>query len=139
MQANIEPGNAASGVRSVGRFAAISAAIPLIATLALSAPDRASAAECGGASHPAGVHTGVGGSAHAATAHPASGGGGGGGAGSLGCAGGSSASALGHLATTTSGRVVENVAHPGTHTRTATTRTANTNLHSRVARPQHRV
>jgi hypothetical protein len=137
MQARIERAKTASGAPSVGRFA-ILAGVPLIVTLALSAPDRAFAGACGGASHPAGVHTGVGGSAHAATAHPASGGGGGGGGGSLGCAGGSSASALGHLATTTSGRVVENVAHPATHTKTATTRTANTNLHSRVARPQHR-
>jgi hypothetical protein len=128
MQARIERGKAASGVRSVGRLA-ILAGVPLIATLALSVTEPAFAAACGGASHPAGVHTGAGGSAHAATAHPASGGGGGGGGGSLGCAGGSSAPALRGLPTAASGRVIETVphgAHTTTLTRTATTKTATT-------------
>ena len=48
MQANLERGKAASGVRSAGRFVAISASGPLIVTLALLAPDRAHAAACGG-------------------------------------------------------------------------------------------
>jgi hypothetical protein len=126
MQARIERAKTASVAHSVGRFA-ILAGVPLIATLALSVTDPAFAA-CG-ASHPAGVHTGAGGSAHAATAHPASGGGGGGGGGSLKCAGGSSAAALRGLPTAASGRVVETVAH-GAHTttltRTAPTKTAPT-------------
>jgi hypothetical protein len=136
MQANLERGKAASGVRSVGRFA-ILAGTPLIGVLALCAPDRALAA-CGGASHPAHAAAISGGSVHAATGIPATSGGGGGG-GSLGCANGSSASALHGLATTTSGRVIENGGgHTATHTRTSTTRTANTSTHSHVVRPQHR-
>ena len=66
MQANLKRGKAASGVRSVGRFA-ILAGVPLIAALALSTSDPALAA-CG-ASRPAGVHAAAsgGGSVHAAT------------------------------------------------------------------------
>ena len=130
MQANLESGKAASGARSVSRLA-ILAGVPLIATLALCAPDRALAA-CG-ATHLGGIHTGVGGAAHAATARPPSGGGGGGG-GSLGCPSGSSASALHGLPMAASGRVVEpgmhSAVHTATHTRTATTRTANTGAHA---------
>jgi hypothetical protein len=137
MQARIERAKTVSGVRSVGRFA-ILAGVPLIATLALSAPDRAFAGACGGASHPAHAASTSGGSVHTATGIPPTSGGGVGGGGSGGCANGSSAAPLHGLATAGSGRVIENVAHPGTHTKTATTRTANTNLHSRVARPQHR-
>jgi hypothetical protein len=56
MQSNLERGKAASDARSAGRFVAILARVPFIATLALCAPDRALAA-CG-VSHPAGVHAG---------------------------------------------------------------------------------
>ncbi|MGH6798362.1 MAG: hypothetical protein ACREDI_08270, partial [Roseiarcus sp.] len=77
MQSNLECGKAASGVRSVGRFVAILAGVPLVAALALCAPDRALAA-CG-ASHPAGVHATGGGGVHVATARPTTSGGGGGG------------------------------------------------------------
>src|SRR5277367_5800117 len=112
MQADLKRGKAASGVRSVGRSVVILAGVPLIATLALCAPDRALAA-CG-ASSPAGVHAAGGGSSsgvHTATSQPASSGGGsGGGGGTLGCANGASAPLRG-LSTAASGRVVENGVH----------------------------
>jgi hypothetical protein len=139
MQANLERGKAASGVRSVGRFA-ILAAVPLIATFALCAPDRAFAA-CG-ASYPAGAHAAAsgGGGVHAATSIAAPSGGGGGGGGSLGCPNGSSASALHGLPTATSGRVVEagarSGAHMALHPRNAATRGTNTTAHA--VRPAHR-
>jgi hypothetical protein len=143
MQADLKRGKAASGVRSVGRSVVILAGVPLIATLVLSAPDRALAA-CG-ASSPAGVHAAGGGSSsgvHTATSHPASSGGGsGGGGGTLGCANGASAPMRG-LSTAASGRVVENGVHAtgrtATHTRTAATRTANTGAHLRTVGPAHR-
>jgi hypothetical protein len=130
MQANHDHGKAAFGLCGAGRFV-----VPLLATLALSAPGPALAA-CG-ATRPAGVHAASsgGGSVHAATSTASSGGGGGGGVGSLGCANGSSAPALRGLATTASGRVVEGGAHRAArtaiHARTASTRTANTSAHPR--------
>jgi hypothetical protein len=140
MQANLERSGTASGARSVGRFVAMLAGVPLVATLALSTPDRALAA-CG-ATHPAGVHSAGtgGGSVHTATSIPPTSGGGGGGSGTLGCANGSSASALHGLPIATSGRVVEGGAHGthiATHARTAATRTANTGAHLRGVKPPH--
>jgi len=141
MQANLDRGKAALCLRKTGRFIAILASVPLLATLALSATDPALAGPCG-TSRPAGVHAAgsSGGSVHTATSRPSSGGGGGGGVGNLGCAGGSSASAAVHgLATTTSGRVVERGARPAArtavHARTA--RTANTGAHPRGVRRPH--
>jgi hypothetical protein len=131
MQAKLKRGEAAFHSRSAGLSIVIFAGVPLIAALTLVAPDRALAA-CGGSSHPAGVHSAGSGSGgvHVATGIAApSGGGGGGGSGSLGCAGGSSASALRGLPTASSGRVVETGAHAArteNHARTATTRTATT-------------
>jgi hypothetical protein len=126
MQADFKRGKAAFRMRGVG----LSLAVFASATLSLAAPDRALAA-CGGSSHPAGVHTGVASGVHAATSTTATAGGTGGGVGSLGCAGGSSASALRCLPTAASGRVVETGAHAArneTHARTATT-TANAGVH----------
>jgi hypothetical protein len=142
MQANLDRRKAASGARSARLFVAILAGVPLLAALALSSPDRALAA-CG-ASRPAGVHaSSSGGGVHAATGTPSSGGAAGGGSGSLGCANGSSASALHGLATTASGRVVERGAHPGVrtavHARTAATRSTNPSGHLHAVRPSHRV
>ena len=147
MQANLNRGKAASGVRSVSRSVGILAGVPVIATLALCTPNAALAA-CG-ASHPAGVHAaGGGGGVHVATSMPAtSGGGGGGGVGTLGCANGASVAALRGLPTTASGRVVEPGAHAAAHmatvtrnatTRTATTRTANASAHFSAVRPTQR-
>jgi len=135
MQANVERGKTASGVRSVGRFAIV-AGIPLIAALALSASDPALAA-CG-ASRPAGVHAAAsgGGSVHAATSIAAPSGGGGGG-GSLGCANGSSASGLRGLPVSASGRVVERGARSAAHTGAHTTRATNTTAHLHGSRPAH--
>jgi hypothetical protein len=129
MQADLKRGKAAFRIRNIG----LSVAILASATLSLSAPDRALAA-CGGSSHPAGVHaaTAGGGGVHAATGIAAPSGSGGGGSGTLGCAGGSSASALPGLPTATSGRVTGTGAHAArneTHARTATTRTANAGVH----------
>jgi hypothetical protein len=143
MQANLDRGKAALDLRSAGRFVAILAGVPLLATLALSAPDRALAA-CG-ASRPAGTHASAssGGSVHTATSRPPTSGGGGGGGGSLGCANGSSAAAMRGLPVASSGRVVEGGARPArtaTHARTAATRTANTSAHPHprgVGRPPH--
>jgi hypothetical protein len=122
MQANLERGKAASGARSVSRLA-ILAGVPLIATLALCAPDRALAA-CG-ATHLGGIHTGVGGAAHAATARPPSGGGGGGG----GCSSGSSASVLHGLPMAASGRVLEGEANTAAHTTLKRTASSASALH----------
>jgi hypothetical protein len=141
MQANLKRGKAASGVRANGRFVGILAGVPLIATLALSAPEPALAA-CG-ASHPAGVHaaTGGGGGVHVATSRPATSGGGGGAGGTLGCANGASAVALRGLAVATSGRVVQGSVHPAartaTHTRTATTKTTNPGARLHAVKPAH--
>ena len=153
MQAKLERGKAASGGRSVVRSGAILAAsVSLFGALALSAPERALAAACGGASHPAHAAGSSGGSVHTATSRPASGGGGGGG--SAGCAGGASAPLRG-LPTAASGRVLEGgvrAAHIEPHARTApsktaTTRTAptkpaipttaSTGAHLRGVRPPH--
>jgi hypothetical protein len=145
MQAKLKRREAAFHSRSVGLSIAIFAGVPLIAALTLGAPDRALAA-CGASSHPAGVHTGVGGGVHVATSTVATSGGSGG-SGTLGCAGGSSASGLrGGLPTAASGRVVEPGAHAArteTHartatTRTATTRTTNASAHLRTVGPGHR-
>jgi hypothetical protein len=127
MQADLTGGKAAFRIRSVGFSVAILAG----ATLSLSAPERALAA-CG-TSRPAGVHAAGSGTAgiHVATSTAATSSGGGG-SGSLGCAGGSSASALHGLPTTSSGRVVETGAHAGrteTHVRTAATKTTNASVH----------
>ena len=136
MQANLERGKAASGVRSVGRFA-ILAGVPLIAAWALSTSDPALAA-CG-ASRPAGVHAAAsgGGSVHAATSIAAPSGGGGGGGGSLGCANGSSASGLRGLPVSASGRVVERGARSAAHTGAHTTRATNATAHLHGSRPAH--
>jgi hypothetical protein len=140
MQANLKRGKAASGARSAGRFVAILAGVPLIATLTFSAPSPALAAECG-ASHPAHAASTSGGSVHTTTSIPAASGGGGG-SGNLGCANGSSsASPLRGLPTTASGKVVENSVHApartAVHTRTATTKTANTGAHLRGVKAPH--
>jgi hypothetical protein len=137
MQADLKRGKAAFRTRNIG----LSVAILASATLLLSAPDRALAA-CGGSSHPAGVHAAAAGSGgvHVATGIAAPSGSGGGG-GTLGCAGGSSASALRGLPTATSGRVMETGAHAArneTHARTATTRTANAGVHMHAFGHGHR-
>jgi len=143
MQAKLKRGEAAFQTRSVGLSIAIFAGVPLIAALTLGAPDRALAA-CGASSHPAGIHAagGGGGGVHVATGIAAPSGGGGGGGGSLGCAGGSSASALRGLPTASSGRVVETGAHAArteSHARTATTSTANAAAHMHGVGHAHRI
>jgi hypothetical protein len=149
MQAKLKRGEAAfhshsaGHSRSVGLSIAIFAGVPLIAALTLGAPDRALAA-CGGSSHPDGVHAAGsgGGGVHVATGIAAPSRGGGGGGGSLGCAGGSSASALRGLQTAASGRVVQPGAHAArteNHVRTATTRTANAATHTRGVGHAHRI
>jgi hypothetical protein len=143
MQANLESGKAASGALSVGRFVGILAGVPLVAILALCSPDRAIAAACGGASHPAHSASTGGGGVVAATARPptSGGGGGGGGGGSLGCANGSSAAAPHGLPVASSGRVLDggsvHAAHTATHARTAATSAAHTGAHLRGVRPPH--
>ena len=130
MQAKLERGKAAFRMHGVG----LSVAILASATFSLSAPDRALAG-CGASSHPAHAAASGNGGTHAATSTVATSGGSGGG-GTLGCAGGSSASAPHGLQTAASGRVVE----PGvraatrteTHARTATTRTTNATAHLRT-------
>ena len=111
MQGKLERGKAAFQIPSAGSSVSIWAGASFIAAMALFAPDHARAA-CGGASAPAGIHAGGGGGGgvHVATSRPATSAGGGGG-GTLGCAGGSSGSALHGLPTTSSGRVVETGAH----------------------------
>jgi hypothetical protein len=138
MQADLKRGKAAFRMRAIG----LSVAILASATLSLAAPDRALAA-CGASSGPAGVHaaTAGGGGVHAATGIAAPSGSGGGGSGTLGCAGGSSASALHGLPTATSGRVVETGTHASrteSHARTATTRTANAGVHMHAFGHVHR-
>jgi hypothetical protein len=134
MQTNLKRGNAAFRMRGVG----LSLAILASTTLSLSAPDRALAG-CGGASRPAGVRPAVSGTAgvHAATGIAAPSGGGGGG-GSLGCAGGSSVSAMRGLPMTSSGRVVEararTMGHPATRPRAA----SNASAHVHAVRAPHR-
>jgi hypothetical protein len=135
MQTNLKRGNAAFRMRGVG----LSLAILASTTLSLSAPDRALAG-CGGASRPAGVRPAVSGTAgvHAATGIAVPSGGGGGGGGTLGCAGGSSVSAMRGLPTTGSGRVVEagarTMGHPTTRARTA----SNASAHVHAVRAPHR-
>jgi hypothetical protein len=136
MQAKLERGKAAFHVRSL-----LLAGAPLVAALALCAPDQALAA-CGTVSRPAGVHAAASGAAgvHAATGIAAPSGVGGGG-GSLGCAGGSSASPLRGLPTAASGRVVEtgaHAAHTAIHVRAAPTKTTNATAHLHAVRPAHR-
>ena len=131
MQAKLERGKAAFHMKGVG----LSVAILASATLSLSAPDRALAG-CGASSHPAHAAAISGGSVHTATSIPATSGVGGGG-GSLGCANGSSGSALRGLPLASSGRVVEpgagaHAARTETHARTATTRTAGATAHLRT-------
>jgi hypothetical protein len=131
MQAKLERGKAAFRMHGVG----LSVAILASATLSLTAPDRALAA-CGTGSHPAGVHAAAsgGGGTHAATSTVATSGGGGGGSGTLGCAGGSSGSAMRGLPVAASGRVLEPGAHAArteTHARNAATRTPGATAHLR--------
>jgi hypothetical protein len=152
MQANLKRGKAASGARSAGPFVAILAGVPLIATLAICAPDRALAA-CG-ATHPGVVHSAAGGGG----VHSGGGGGGGvfhsgggGGGGGGGCPNGSSAPALHGLPMAASGRVLEGGGHAArtaafkrtaatsTATRAATTRIANVSAHLSGIRPPHAV
>jgi hypothetical protein len=136
MQTKLERGKAAFHIRST-----ILAGAPLIAALALCAPDQALAA-CGAVSHPAGVHAtaGAGGGVHATTgiAAPSRVGGGGG---TLGCANGGSAAALHGLPVASSGRVVEatgaHAVRSETHARAATTRTTNFSAHLHAVRPAH--
>jgi hypothetical protein len=135
MQADLKRGKAAFRMRAIGLSVAI------LAGATLSAPNQALAA-CGGSSHPAGVHAAAAGSGgvHVATGIAAPSGSGGGG-GTLGCAGGSSASALRGLPTATSGRVVETGTHAArteSHARTATTRTANAGVHMHAFGHAHR-
>ena len=140
MQTKLARGKAAFRTRSVGLSVAILAAAPLIAALALCTPDPAFAA-CGGtAAHAAGIHAAGsgGGGVHVASATAATSSAGSGG--TLGCAGGSSASALRGLPTTSSGRVVETGAHASrtaSSVRTATTRTANAGAHVHAVRLSH--
>jgi hypothetical protein len=137
MPAKLERGKAAFRMHGVG----LSVAILASATLSLSAPDRALAA-CGSGSHPAHAPSISGGSVHTATSIAAPSGGSGGGGGSLGCAGGSSASAPHGLQTAASGRVLEpgvRAARTETHARTATTRTANAARQMRGVGHAHRI
>jgi hypothetical protein len=137
MQAKLERGKAAFRMHGVG----LSVAILASAALSLSAPDRA-LASCGTASHPAHAATTSGGSVHTATSIAAPSGGSGGGGGSLGCAGGSSASAPHGLQTAASGRVLEpgvRAARTEPRARTATTRTANAALHMHGVGRAHRI
>lgn len=135
MQAKLERGKAAFRMHGVG----LSVVILASATLSLSAPDRALAA-CGASSHPAHAAASGAGGTHAATSTVATSSGSGGG--SLGCAGGSSASAPRGLQTAASGRVLEpgvRAARTETHARTATTRTANAAAHMRGVGHAHRI
>jgi len=138
MQANRERGRAASGLRGAGHFVILAGA-PLIAALALLAPDPALAG-CVTTSRPAGVRpasTGTG--AHAPTSAVTSGAGGGG-VGTLGCANGSSATTLRGLPVATSGRVVEGGVRPAARTAThAKTPTRTTNASAHAVKPAHRV
>ena len=142
MQANLERGKAAFSMRRVGLSVAILAGAPLIAALAICAPDPALAA-CGASSHPAGVHAGGGaGGVHVATAaatvsvarrrrRNASG-----------VQAESSASALRGLPTASLGQGGRDGrprgAHPKAHARTAATRTTNASAHLHAVRPAHR-
>ncbi len=136
MQTKLVRGKAAFHIRNT-----ILTGAPLIAALALCAPDQAIAA-CGVVSHPAGVHaaSGGGGGVHAATSIAAPSGVGGGG-GTLGCANGSSAAAYHGLPVASSGRVIEatgaHTARSETYERTATTRTTNVSAHLHAVRPAH--
>jgi hypothetical protein len=142
MQTNLKRGKAASRVRSAELSVAIVAGASIVATFSFFVPNPALAA-CG-ASRPAGVHTASASTgAHTATSIAApSGASSGSGGGSLGCANGSSATALRGLPTAASGRVVEGgVAHAAraeTHARTAPRRTTNATAHLHTVRPAHR-
>jgi hypothetical protein len=131
MQANLERGKAVFGIRNVCRSAAILAGVPLIAALALCAPDRALAAcgtiATGGVAHapPSG-----GGSVHSgATApHVSSGGGG------SSCAAGAGGKGI-QTGTITGGKLaaLEGV-HTWTHnTGNGTTHNTGNGTHTRVA------
>ena len=132
MQTKLERGKAAFPIRSI-----ILAGAPLIAALALCAPQQALAA-CGALSHPSGAHAasaGAGG-VHATTgiAVPSTGGG-------TGCANGGSASALHRLPAASSGRVVEagvHAAHTVPHARTAPARATNASARLHAVKPAHR-
>ncbi len=136
MQADLKRGTAAFRIRDIG----LSVAILASATVSLYPSDRALAA-CGASSRPAGVHAGVGGGAHVPTRTAATSTGAGGGSGTLGCAGGSSASALRGLPTASSGRVIEpgvQAARAESHARTtARIKSTNASAHLHV-RPAHR-
>jgi hypothetical protein len=129
MQADLKRGKASYRMRGVG----LSVAILTSATLSLYAPNQALAASACGTSHAGSAHAaGNGaGSVHAPTTTVAASGGSGG-SGTLGCAGGSTASAPHGLTTATSGRVVEPNAHAGHNAstaRTAATKTTNAAVH----------
>jgi hypothetical protein len=137
MQANLKPNKAAPSRRSVGRSIAILAGVPLIATVAFCAPALAAC----GVSHPAGVHAAATGASgvHVATSKPATSAGSGG-SGTLGCAGGSSATALRGLPVATSGRVMEtgsHAAHAATTSRNAVTKITNASAHLRGVKSPH--
>jgi hypothetical protein len=140
MQTKPERGKAAFRTRSVGLCVAILTSAPLIAAMALCAPDQALAG-CGVASHPAGVRAaGGGGGVHAASgiAAPSRAGGGGG---TLGCANGSSAVAFHGLPVASSGRVIETgarAAHTASRVRTAPTKTTTASAHLHAVKPAHR-
>jgi hypothetical protein len=145
MEVNLKLNKAAPGTRGFGRFIGTLAGLPLLATLAFCAPDRALAA-CG-ASHPAGVHAAVTGAngVHVATSRTATTSAGSGGSGTLGCASGSSATALRGLPVATSGRVMESgshAAHATTNSRnaaakTTATKTTNASAHLRGVKSPH--
>ena len=133
MQTKLERGKAAFPIRSI-----ILAGAPLIAALALCAPQQALAA-CGALSHPSGAHAasaGAGGM-HTTTGIAAPSGVGGG----TGCAAGSSAAALHRLPAASSGRVVEatgaHAARSETHARTAPARATNASARLHAVKPAH--
>ena len=140
MQANLRLNKIAPSTRGVGRLIGTLAGLPLLATLAFCAPDRALAA-CG-ASHPAGVHAAATGASgvHVATSRTATTSVGSVGGGTLGCPSGSSAAALRGLPAATSGRVIESgahTAHAATTARHAATKTTNASAHLRAVKSPH--
>jgi hypothetical protein len=135
MQTNLKRGKAGSRVRGAGLSVAIVASASIVATFP-------AVAACGG-THIAGAHaasTGNGGMHTTTSIAPSSGASSGGGSGSLGCANGSSGTALRGLQTAASGRVTEGgaAARRETHARTAPTRTTNATAHLHTVRPAHR-
>jgi hypothetical protein len=138
MQTKLERGKAALRARGLGLSVAVLASV----TLSLSFPHRALAA-CGGSSRPASVHAAGSGAAgvHVASTTVARSSGGSGGGGTLGCAGGSVASALHGLPVASSGRVVETGAHAAraeSHARAGAARTANAGVHMHAFGHGHR-